>query len=322
MGRWTFDWFFSSLNPWLLGTSADKIVEPGSEVEWQATRTIENQRGRIYDDPEKSLFLHRLSCKLGDFDLSIVEQLLVGGIAPQWREAVPFVAWHNNFGDGYSKVSTALEVDWKSTDLGFFHAQGLLDDVQSPVGEKKWTDPRTIFGSNVGWRSEQNPSTPGWSGAMDLTATSATLNNHRLPLLKGTSRRLYRSNNRSQLAQEFVDTWIVDQPLAYLRGSDAVDFWSHWDWTAADSSRGAGMEIDWLNRGDARVWMDLDSLGSREGPLSGKVTSEWRVLAHGWQRWRGNMRFDAEAGLVVLRHWTEETTSMGPALSAGASLGF
>lgn len=322
MGRWTFDWFFSSLNPWLTGIRADRSVASGSEAQQQTTRTISNQRGRIYDDPEKSLFLHRLACKLGDWELSLVEQILVGGKPPQWREAVPFVVWHNNYGDGYSKVSTAAQVVWNAPSLGRFHLQGIMDDIQSPVGEVDGADPRTVFGANAGWRMRQNPSTTGWSGSIDLTATSATLNNHRIPLLKGTSRRLYRSNNREQSTPGFVDTWIVDQPLAYRRGSDALDFWSHWDWTAADSQHGAGVEIDWLNQGDARVWMDADSLADREGPLSGKVTSEWRFLAHGWHRWFGRLRVDGEGGLVVLRRWDEHKTTMGPAWSAGASWRF
>lgn len=322
MGRWTFDWFFSSLNPWLTGVRADRTVADGSETRMQAVRTVSNQRGRIYDDPAKSLFLHRLACRLGDWELSIVEQLLVGGKPPQWREAVPFVAWHNNYGDGYSKVSTALQVVWNQPALGRFHAQALVDDLRVPVGEVEGADPRTVFGANLGWTMRQDPSEVGWSGSMDLTATSATLNNHRIPLLKGTSRRLYRSNNREQAAPGFVDTWIVDQPLAYRRGADAVDFWSRWDWTAADSLYGAGVEIDWLNQGDARVWMDADSLDRREGPLSGKVTSEWRWLAHGWRRGFGSLRVEGEAGWVVVRRWDAHKTTMGPALSAGASWRF
>lgn len=322
MGRWTFDWFFSSLNPWLAGVRADGNVAPGSETRQQQTRTVSNQRGRIYDDPEKSLFLHRLSCHLGEWELSIVEQLLVGGKPPQWKEAVPFVAWHNNYGDGYSKVSTALQAVWNASALGRFHAQGLVDDLRVPGAEEVGSDPRTVFGANAGWASGQDPSGTGWSGSVDFTATSATLNNHRIPLLKGTSRRMYRSNNRSQTSPGFVDTWVVDQPLAYRRGPDAADLWTHLDWTGADSLRGGGVEVDWLNQGDARVWMDLDSLGGREGPLSGKVVSEWRFLARAWRRWRDRWRFETEAGWVVARDWDAHRTSGGPVLSGGASVRF
>ncbi|MEK7394065.1 MAG: hypothetical protein AAB214_16005 [Fibrobacterota bacterium] len=71
LGRWTFDWFFSSLNPWLPGTKSDGAVDTGSEAYLQRVRSVTNQRGRIYADPYKSLFLHRLTCKVGDWDLSM-----------------------------------------------------------------------------------------------------------------------------------------------------------------------------------------------------------------------------------------------------------
>lgn len=322
LGRWTFEWFYSSLNPWLTGVRSDGSVDVGSETWQQASRTISNQRGRIYDAPEKSLFLHRLACRLGDWELSIVEQLLVGGKPPQWRDAVPFVVWHNNFGDGYSKVSTALQVVWNPDRLGRFHLQGLVDDIRIPVGEVVGADPRTVFGANAGWQKRQILSSGSWAGSLDLTATSATLNNHRIPLLKGISRRVYRSNSREQSSPGFVDNWIVDQPLAYLRGSDALDLWTHLDWVAPDSFRGAGVELDWLNQGDARVWMDTDSLADREGPLSGKVTSQWRALVHGWKRWSHGLRVDGEVGMVVTHTWDDDKTSIGPVVSAGASVGF
>ena len=299
MGRWTFDWFFSSLNPWLMGVNTFQEVAPGSETVLQTTRTISNQRGRIYDAPSKSLFLHRLSCEVGNWELSIVEQLLVGGKAPQWRDAVPFVVWHNSFGDGYSKVSTALQATWSPPHAGRFHAQGIIEDIKMSVGElEENDDPRTVYASNLGWSGATRQLGGVWSASVDASLTSATFNNHMIPLLKGTSRRLYRSNNRLQGKPDFVDTWIVDQPLGYLRGSDAADLWTHLDWTSPDALKGAGLELDWLNQGDAAVWMDEAQLPRRKGPLSGEVTSQWRALAHGWGMVARRIRMDAGLGIV------------------------
>lgn len=322
MGRWRFDWFFSSLNPWLGGVKSDGSVEPGSETTLQRTRTISNQRGRIYDEAYKSLFLHRLACRLGDWELSIVEQLLVGGKAPQWRDALPFVVWHDNYGDGYSKVSTALQAVWNQQTIGRFHLQGLFEDVQVPVGEEDGGDPRVIYGSNLGWKGAWNTSTGNWASSVDLTIASATLNNHRIPLLKGVSRRLYRSNAREQADPGFVDTWVVDQSLAYRRGTDAVDLWMHLDWIASDSGKGAGLEIDWLNQGDAAVWQDAKAFERRSGPLSGAVTTEYRFLASAWCRFAGRARLDGGAGVVLVDAPRENDLSVWPDLSISATVGF
>lgn len=322
MGRWRFDWFFSSLDPWLGGVRGDGTLQSGSETALQRTRTISNQRGRIYDESYKSLFLHRLGCRLGDWELSIAEVLLVGGKAPQWRDAVPFMVWHDNYGDGYSKVSTAVQAVWNPGVVGRFHLQGLFEDVQVPVGEEYGGDPRMIYGSNLGWKGVWNAPTGSWSSSVDLTIASATLNNHRVPLLKGVSRRLYRSNAREQDEPGFVDTWVVDQPLAYRRGSDAVDLWAHLDWMASDSGKGAGLEVDWLNQGDARVWEDAADFQHRSGPLSGAVTTQYRFLASAWFRFAGRVRLDAGAGVVLVDAPARKDLSVQPDLSASATVGF
>jgi hypothetical protein len=300
MGRWTFEWFASSLNPWLPGTHADGTVDTGSEAWRQVHSRVLNQRGRVYDEAYKTLFLHRLSCRLGDWDLAVVEQLLVGGKAPTLRDALPIQIWHDNYGDAYSKISTALDIAWNPREEARFHAQCLVEDIRSPVGEVDGADPRVIFGANAGWQGGWTTSVGTWSGSFDATATSPTLNNNSLPLLKGISRRLYRSNNEEQSSSDFADTWIVDQPLAYHRGPDAFDFWSSWGWTRPSDDLGANLELDFLQQGDATLWEDADSLERRYWPLSGVVERELRVRASGWQSF-GRWSFRLGAG--VSRLW-------------------
>jgi hypothetical protein len=320
LGRWTFDWFFSSLNPWLAGTKSDGAVDTGSEAYLQRMRSVTNQRGRIYADPYKSLFLHRLTCKVGDWDLTIGEQLIVAGVAPEWRHAVPFVVWHNNYGDGYSKVSTHLQAIWTPSTVHRFHFQGIFEDVRVPVGEVQGADPRVVYAANAGWTGRASRASGHWSASLDLTSTSATFNNHTIPLLKGVSRRLYRSNNRLQDRPEFVDTWIVDQPLGYSRGSDAIDLWTRLDWVSLDSTRGAGVEVDWLNQGDAAVWMDADGLQRRQGPVSGLVTTQVRVLPRAWMDIFRPIRLEAGAGAVLVD--SPSGRSIDPVLDASVSVRF
>ena len=221
-------------------------------------------------------------------------------------------------------MSTALQAIWTSQSLGRFHGQGIFEDIQSPVGEVEGSDPRVIYAANLGWRLDKKCPSGDWTATSDLSLTSATFNNHELPLLKGTSRRLYRSNNRDQDALGFVDTWIVDQPLGYLRGSDALDLWTHLDWSATDHSHGAGVELDWLNQGDAAVWMDEDTLSHRKGPLSGKVTTQWRALGHGWTKVTKSLRLDGGLGVVVVDapEGEEQTLTLHPDVFGSLSVGF
>jgi hypothetical protein len=298
MGPWTFEWFASSLNPWLPGISGDGTVQPGSEADRQSTATIPNSRGRVYDEPYKTLFLHKLGVAVGDFDAAVVEQLLVGGRAPTWRDAVPFVAWHDNYGDGYSKVSTALDLGWHPDSLLKIHSQLLVEGTPSPVGETVGWKPQLTFAANAGWEGWWTAWGGRARGALDATTTSPTLNNYPIPLLKGISRRLYRSNNEDQAEPGFSDTWMVDQPLAYHRGPDAADLWSNWSWVEPGSRWGGGFELDFLQQGDADLWQDPETLQDRRWPLSGVVEREARARVSGWvrsARWTLQMGFGGSA---------------------------
>ena len=301
--HWTFDWFASSLNPWLPGTESDGSLEPGSEAQRQATVTIPNSRGRIYDEPYKTLFLHRLAFRAGPLEVAAVEQILVGGKAPALRDALPIMLWHDNFGDGYSKISTALDASLDAGGGGRYHLQGLLDGLPSPVGETQGYIPHVIWGSNLGWQERWSSGCGTWSGSFDATATSPQLNNNVIPLLKGISRVRYLSNNEDQSSPGFADTWIVDQPLAYHRGPDALDFWSSWGWTRPGDDLGASLDADFLQQGSASLWRDEDSLENLVMPLSGIVEREARLTLSTW-RVVGHWTFRVGAG--GSRFWNDD----------------
>jgi len=307
MGRWTFEWFASSLNPWLPGgTGSDGKLQPGSEAQRQDTATIPNSRGRIYVDPYKTLFLHKLSCRLGNWELAVVEQMMVGGKAPSLRDYLPVMIWHDNYGDGYSKMSTSLDVAWNSEEFGAFHWQGILEGTPAPVGETQGYIPQAVWGSNLGWRRDWGTGAGIWSVSLDATATSPALNNYQIPLLKGISRVLYRSNNEDQSSPDFADVWMVDQPLAYHRGPDAMDLWSNWGWTDPSGDVGAGLEADFLQQGDANLWQNVDSLQNRGLlPLSGIVQREARLSASAWRAWE---RWTFRLGVGGSRLWNANHT--------------
>lgn len=314
-GRWVFEVFGASLDPWLVGTDLQGDVDTGSEAWIQAYRTISNQKGRVFDEPAKSLFVHRLTVRVGAWDLAASEILIVGGKDPALRDVLPFVVWHDNFGDGFSKMSLGLQARWFAGAPGVVHAEAVIEEIRSPVGEEEGADRRTIYGLNLGWKKAPPPGRGGFDGTVDGTITSASLGNHELPLLKGVARRRYRSNNRPQGETTYIDQWVVDQPLGYHRGPDAADLWTRAGWVGRDSSWGTGFEVDWLNQGDAALWMDEVALANRWGPLSGDVTSEWRLLVDGWTRIGGHWTLRGQGG-VVARLEPDEPLRVEPAASA------
>jgi hypothetical protein len=269
-----FDFVLSSLNPYLMGTPDSVGAEPpeGSEAWQQLYNTVPNQRKRTFTDPSKNLLVHRVGLDFSHGWVAIIEQSLIGGKDLALRDFNPFIAWHNNFGDGYTKASTTFEAGLKPGRTSTFYWQLDLEEIASPVGETSGETNPTTIGMMAGYK--QTIPLQAWgtiNSRFDVVYTDPVFNNHRVPLQKMTSRRLYRSNYRAQEEQDFADVYIVDYPLGYRRGPDAVDLWWNVSYHNVNKNYGADLEMAWLRQGSCEIYDDYDSCKVFDQALSGVV---------------------------------------------------
>lgn len=272
-----YDFFFSSLNAHLHGTpsSTGQNAPEGSEAWNQAHLSVDNQRNRSYSEPYKSLVYHRLGIELKKIWFYIIEQSIIGGKQAEFRTLSPFMFWHNNYATGYTKSNVVLELGLRPIAGSAFYWQMAIDEIKSPVGEKG-VDSRGILSYLVGY--SQKIQTQKWGEfdlRLDLVYTDPAYGNERLPLLKYTSRRMYRSNYRDRSDADYADSYFVDYPLGYRRGPDALDLWFTADWKFL--RHGISLELAWLRQGDKETYTDYDAALSSKKPLSGIVEREYLV---------------------------------------------
>jgi len=79
-----------------------------------------------------------------------------------------------------------------------------------------------------------------------------------------TSRKIYNSNFREQGKPNFADMYIVDYPLGYRRGPDAVDLWWNLKYISADKTFSAELESAYLRQGDCEIYSDHQKCSERK----------------------------------------------------------
>jgi len=250
-----YDFLISSLNPWLTTEEREK----------QDTITIPNARGRVYDEPDKNLLLHKVGIDAGFGYLYIIEQSLIGGKNLEFRDISPFIAWHNNFSHGYSKISTAFEAGVRPVKLAEFYWQAVLEDIQSPIGEVEGDHGYTTLAFLAGYKQKIPLGNYGeLESRIDAVYTDPHFNNNRVPLQKMTSRKVYSSNFREQNTGVAADMYIVDYPLGYRRGPDAVDLWWNLKYISADKRFNAELESAYLRQGDCEIYSEHQTCSERK----------------------------------------------------------
>jgi hypothetical protein len=252
-----YDFIIVSLNAWLDSNEIKKQQDP--------TATIPNARGRVYAEPTKNLLLHKagIDGKYGYF--SIIEQSLIGGKNLEFRDFSPFAAWHNNFSYGYSKMSTGFEAGLRPAKNSEFYWQAVIEDVQSPVGEVEGDKGYTTLAFLAGYKQKIPLGAFGdIESRIDAVRADPHFNNNKVPLQKMTSRKIYNSNFREQGKPNFADMYIVDYPLGYRRGPDAVDLWWYLKYASADKKFSAELEAAYLRQGDCEIYSDHNECSERE----------------------------------------------------------
>lgn len=287
-----YDFFISSLNPWLHGTPGSPGAPPPefSEAHEQIYDNVDNQRNRSYSEPYKTLVYHSLGLDFGRFWVKFIEQSLVGGKQIELRTVSPFMFLHDNYGSGFTKASSIFEWGLRPAYGSSFYWQVNLEDVTSPVGEAEGATTRPIVSYFTGYHQEWKTRGVGdFEFSLDVVFTDPAYNNEKLPLLKYTSRRMYRSNYRRQTDPDFADTYFVDYPLGYRRGSDALDIWFDLSWSK-DKNK-ANVELGYLRQGDKTLYTDYETAINSPNGLSGVVETQFVADLIYYREWNRFFRF-------------------------------
>jgi len=256
-----YDFIIVSLNAWLDSSEA--------RMQKDTLITIPNARKRVYAEPAKNLFLHKVGIDGGWGYISIIEQSLIGGKNPEFRDFSPFAAWHNNFSYGYSKMSTAFEAGLRPIKKSEFYWQFVIEDIQSPVGEVSGDKGYTTLAFLAGYKQKIPLGNYGeLDSRIDAVRTDPQYNNNNIPLQKMTSRKIYNSNFREQENPNFADMYIVDYPLGYRRGPDAIDLWWNIKYISANKKFNAELETAYLRQGECNLYSSHNEC-SQQKTLSG-----------------------------------------------------
>ena len=284
IGIFRYDFLLSSLNAWLFGDEINHETgcpQEGTEAYAQKctvrSRQVSNQRNRTYTENVKNMVFHRLGVETRKFWFYLVEQSVIGGKSLEFRSFNPFMYWHDNYATGYTSAATSVELGYKTTNGAKFYTQLNFEDVASPVGESKERGTtRSIINYLVGYYHELETRNYGkFAWRLDVVRTDPVANNSRLPLLKYTGRRNYRSNFREQGDDNYSDAYFVDYPIGYRRGGDAIDLWfdMSWKWNV----HSATITLAWLRQGDKELYTDYDDALAAENSLSGVVEKQFLV---------------------------------------------
>lgn len=295
-GIFRYDFLYSSLNAWLYGDVVDPATgcpPEGTEAYAQKctppSNQVANQRNRTYTDNIKTFMFHRFGVETRKFWIYVAEQSMIGGKAPEFRSMSPFIYWHDNYATGYTSAATSAEFGYKTSNGARFYTQVNMEDINSPVGEDddKGTS-RSVINYMVGYFQELQTARYGkFSWRLDVVRTDPVANNSKLPLLKYTSRRNYRSNYREQDDEDYADAYFVDYPVGYRRGADALDMWLDLGWERGRHS--LELTFAWLRQGDKEMYTDYnEALAGGDYAPSGVEEAQYlfdgvyRMKVNGW----------------------------------------
>jgi hypothetical protein len=278
----------SSLNPWLEGTPAGDSSGTdypfGSEEYRQRHYADKNQtlnaHKRIYDERIKTLIAHRLEANIGSITLGISESQTIGGKVPDLRDGNPFAFFHNDFKDGYSNICLSFDALVRLPSGLRLFGELLIDDVIYRKTEEA-SSSASILGylggiqhgfSFLKWKMVQ---------CLQYVQTDPYLYGYSRPLNTMASRLILTSNHMSPGGSMTIDKFIIDYPIGYIRGGDALDFWYKIQ-ARQDAKVELSLSIGLLSKGEVDLYTPYESYNSNAyGSPSGIKERELRIQLQG-----------------------------------------
>jgi hypothetical protein len=289
--RLRYRFLVSSLNPWLEGTPAGGTSSedyPVGSEEWRQRNYPSiggtgNAHKRVYDARIKTLLAHRLEGWWGPVSLGITETNVVGGKVPDLRDMNPFAVFHNDFRDGYSNNGVSVDALVRLPAGFSLAAEVLMDDL-----EYSETEGESATTSVLGYLGALRHSfmARGWLFNQSLHAvyTNPFLYGFQQPLNTLASRHVLTSNFQDDSDPVFVDKYVVDYPIGYLRGGDAMDLW--YRILAADGGRlSLLLSLGLLAKGEVTLHTPFENYyGLRASAPTGTEEREIRMSFEGEYR--------------------------------------
>ncbi len=331
MPRARYHFLYSSLNSWLEGTppggTASENYPVGSEEYRQRNYSSahnSNPHKRVYAERIKTLVGHRLTFDLGRLELGITEIQVIGGKAPDFVSANPFSVFHNGFHDGFT--NGGVGADFRLRAGRGFHVLGeaFFDDLEWSATEGDGNTP-SLFGYLGG--VEHALVTPRWSVMQSLTFvyTQPFLYHFFQPYNTLYSRHILSSNFQRDEHDGFIDKFVVDYPVGYIRGGDAVDLWySAQVLVPALFGRpfSGDLRVGWLRSGDKGLYTPFEEYFSErtddDSPPSGTVEREFRVESVGNYRLFPDFSLSLAAGYRFVRNESHVKDRIGEYWQAGS----
>ncbi len=289
LGDASMTWFWSSLDP-TLSTDEKKL---------QSQSLVSNARGATYTDELKSLYMHRLDYNLGKLELGIMESIIIGGKQASFWEIQPITVYHNNYPDGYANTLLSIDFKWTQNYNTLFGEIG-MDDLTGGNAESS-ENSSNIIAWRLGYQYERPYLGGKLKTQIEVVSVDPIYGNRDLPLLPFTQRQVLRSNYRDMedLEQKFVDTYVVDQPIGYLRGPDVMDYW--WELSWENATWGFGYELGYLQKGNYDFSKKYNqATNNPKGPVS-PIFKELRQTMDGFYilPWRHWSQSKIQAGFIL-----------------------
>jgi hypothetical protein len=266
----------------------------GSE-EWRQRhypgRLNDNAHLRVYDNRVKTLIAHRLEVFLGPVNAGITELNVIGGKVPDFLDLNPFSIYHNDFKDGFANVSVSLDAKARLPHGFAVFGELFLDDVRYSETEGKSSP--NVLGLLAGLEHAWNRN-PEFEirQAVQIIQTDPLLYRAYQPYKTLHSRMILTSNNQENGANPFVDKYVVDYPLGYARGGDALDY--RYAATFNTGPYQARLGLEYLTHGGAALALAYEDLLDGSADKNPYQTEEWRASLLGSREWGA---FKIQAGL-------------------------
>ena len=317
--RVQYRFLVSSLNPWLEGTptgdSASVNYPVGSEEYRQRHYQNADQallaHNRVYDDRIKTLIAHRLEGTIGPVLLGITEVQVLGGKVPELRDGNPFVFFHNDFKDGYTNLGLSIDANVKLPLHIRLFSELFLDDVAYTPTEGSNNTP-SLLGYLAG--VEQSFVFHEWfcNQRLQFIHTDPFLYSYLQPLNTLASRQILTSNyyppveqnsaNTNSATNPIIDKLVIDYPLGYFRGGDAVDLWYRFE-AKYQNKISVTATAGVLSKGDVNLYTPYDNYytASHDAP-TGIVERELRLRLDGAYYWQYGLQVHGGLGLQSLEN--------------------